>query len=62
MLVDDYLPGIRVPASGEARRPVSFMVNNRQWSVYGAIVIVVGLSRVVWSNMRRAPRVRHVHT
>jgi hypothetical protein len=33
--------------------PVSFMVNNRQWSVYGAIAILVGLSHVVWSNMRR---------
>ena len=34
--------------------PVSFMVNNRQWSVYGAIAIVVGLSHVVWCNMRGA--------
>jgi len=35
--------------------PVSFMVNNRQWSVYGAIAIVVGLGHVVWSNMRSMP-------
>jgi hypothetical protein len=30
--------------------PVSFMVNNRQWAVYGAIAAAVGLGFVVWTN------------
>jgi len=33
--------------------PVSFMVNNRQWAVYGAIAALVGIGQVVWSNTRR---------
>ena len=33
--------------------PVSFMVNNHQWAVYGAIAVVVGIGQVVWSNTRR---------
>ncbi|HYM25190.1 MAG TPA: hypothetical protein VEU08_18360, partial [Vicinamibacterales bacterium] len=33
--------------------PVSFMVNNHQWAVYGAIAMVVGIGQVVWSNTRR---------
>lgn len=33
--------------------PVSFMVNNHQWAVYGAIAALVGLFQVVWSNTRR---------
>jgi hypothetical protein len=28
--------------------PVSFMVNNRQWAVYGTIAAVIGLGHVVW--------------
>jgi hypothetical protein len=32
--------------------PVSFMVNNRQWAVYGAIAALVGLGQIVWSNSR----------
>jgi hypothetical protein len=32
--------------------PVSFMVNNRQWAVYGAIAVTVGLAQVIWSNTR----------
>jgi hypothetical protein len=34
--------------------PVSFMVNNRQWAIYGAIAVIVGLGQVVWTNTRRA--------
>jgi len=34
--------------------PVSFMVNNHQWAVYGALAIVVGVGQVIWSNTRRA--------
>jgi hypothetical protein len=33
--------------------PVSFMVNNHQWAVYGAIAVVVGLAQVIWTNTRR---------
>lgn len=33
--------------------PVSFMVNNRQWAVYGTIVAVIGVAQIVWSNTRR---------
>jgi hypothetical protein len=33
--------------------PVSFMVNNHQWAVYGAIAVLAGLVQVVWSNTRR---------
>ena len=32
--------------------PVSFMVNNHQWAIYGAIAVVVGVGQVVWSNTR----------
>jgi len=34
--------------------PVSFMVNNHQWAVYGAIAAAIGIGQVVWSNTRRA--------
>ena len=33
--------------------PVSFMVNNHQWAVYGALGVVVGIVQVVSSNTRR---------
>jgi hypothetical protein len=32
--------------------PVSFMVNNHQWAVYGAIAALVGVGQIVWSNTR----------
>jgi hypothetical protein len=35
--------------------PVSFMVNNHQWAVYGAIAVLIGAGQVVWSNSRRPP-------
>ncbi|HEX4347624.1 MAG TPA: hypothetical protein VHZ73_08635 [Vicinamibacterales bacterium] len=34
--------------------PVSFMVNNHQWAVYGTVAILVGLCQVVWTNTRRS--------
>jgi hypothetical protein len=34
--------------------PVSFMVNNHQWAVYGAIAVAIGTGQAVWSNTRRA--------
>ncbi len=33
--------------------PVSFMVNNHRWAVYGAIAVAFGTVQVVWSNIRR---------
>ena len=33
--------------------PVSFMVNNHQWAVYGGIAVVIGVGQVVWSKSRR---------
>jgi len=32
---------------------VSFMVNNHQWAVYGAIAVAAGIGQIVWSNTRR---------
>ena len=34
--------------------PVSFMVNNRQWAIYGAIAVLIGLGQVFWSNTRNS--------
>jgi len=31
----------------------SFMANQIQWSVYGAILLLVGVGQVVWSNTRK---------
>ena len=33
--------------------PVSFMVNNHQWAVYGSMAVAVGIGQIVWSNTRR---------
>lgn len=30
-----------------------FMVSNRQWAVYGAILALLGVAQVVWSNTRQ---------
>jgi hypothetical protein len=35
--------------------PVSFMVNNHQWAVYGVIAGAIGVGQVVWSNTRLGP-------
>lgn len=35
--------------------PVSFMVNNHQWAVYGAIAVLVGSAQIAWSNSRGTP-------
>lgn len=31
----------------------SFMADERQWAVYGAILALVGLGQLVWSNTRK---------
>ena len=33
--------------------PVSFMVNNHQWAVYGTVAAIIGVGQIVWSNTRR---------
>ena len=30
-----------------------FMVSNRQWALYGAILALLGVAQVVWSNTRQ---------
>jgi hypothetical protein len=30
-----------------------FMVSDIHWSIYGAILALVGLAMIVWSNMRQ---------
>lgn len=32
---------------------VGFMVGDRRWAIYGAILAIVGLGQVVWSNTRQ---------
>jgi hypothetical protein len=33
-----------------------FMVNDIHWTYYGAILAVVGIAQIVWSNSRRPAR------
>jgi hypothetical protein len=33
---------------------VGFMVGDRHWTVYGAILALVGIAEVYWSNSRQA--------
>jgi hypothetical protein len=32
---------------------VGFMVGDRRWVVYGAILALIGVAQVVWSNTRQ---------
>jgi hypothetical protein len=32
---------------------VGFMVGDYHWTIYGAILAVVGLAQVIWSNTRQ---------
>lgn len=34
---------------------VSFMVGDRHWTVYGALLALVGIAQVIWSNTRQTP-------
>jgi drug/metabolite transporter superfamily protein YnfA len=34
---------------------VGFMVGDKRWVVYGAILALVGVAQVVWSNTRQVP-------
>ncbi len=33
---------------------VGFMVGDYHWTIYGALLAVVGLAQVIWSNTRQA--------
>jgi hypothetical protein len=33
---------------------VGFMVGDKHWTVYGAILALLGIAQVYWSNSRRA--------
>jgi hypothetical protein len=37
---------------------VGFMVGDRHWVVYGAILALVGVAQVIWSNTRQITSVR----
>jgi hypothetical protein len=32
---------------------VGFMVGNYHWTIYGAILALVGLAQIIWSNTRQ---------
>lgn len=34
----------------------SFMQGDQHWAFYGAIVLIVGVCQIVWSNMRQQGR------
>lgn len=38
---------------GPAAIMQGFMVSNPQWAVYGAILALLGLGQVIWSNTRQ---------
>jgi hypothetical protein len=38
---------------GPAAIMQGFMVSNPQWALYGAILALLGLGQVIWSNTRR---------
>jgi hypothetical protein len=35
---------------------VGFMVGDYHWTIYGAIVALVGVAQLIWSNTRQIPR------
>jgi hypothetical protein len=35
---------------------VGFMVGDYHWTIYGAILVLLGIGQVVWSNTRQAKR------
>jgi hypothetical protein len=34
---------------------VGFMVGQRRWVLFGAILALVGIAQIVWSNIRQSP-------
>ena len=41
--------GLHIGPAGIMR---GFMVSNPQWALYGAILAVLGVSQVIWTNKR----------
>jgi hypothetical protein len=37
---------------GPAAIMQGFMVNNRQWAIYGAILLLLGIGQLIWTNTR----------
>lgn len=37
---------------------VGFMVGQKRWVIYGALLALVGLAQVIWSNTRQRAAVR----
>jgi hypothetical protein len=35
---------------------VGFMVGDRHWTVYGALLAIVGIAQVIWTNSRSSRR------
>ena len=46
------LQGLNLAWGALSRR---FMQGDQHWAVYGAIVLVIGICQVVWSNTRGMP-------
>ena len=44
------LQGLNLATGALAR---SFMQGDQHWTVYGAIVLIIGVCQVIWSNMRQ---------
>ncbi|HEY6451007.1 MAG TPA: hypothetical protein VIX87_00240 [Steroidobacteraceae bacterium] len=36
---------------------VGFMVGDYHWTLYGAILALVGVAQIVWSNTRQRPEI-----
>ena len=39
---------------------VGFMVGQKRWVLYGALLALVGIAQVIWSNTRQATAVRPI--
>jgi len=37
----------------------SFMFGERRWALYGAILALVGIGELIWSNIRQLPAAPH---
>jgi len=44
------LQGLNLATGALAR---SFMQGDQHWTVYGSIVLIIGVCQVIWSNMRQ---------
>ena len=44
------LQGLNLASGALAR---SFMQGDQHWALYGAIVVIIGVCQIIWSNTRR---------